>query len=141
MYDLAVQGGKVYIEGTFMETNVYIQDGVIAKLTVENLSADEVVDAKGLFVLPGFIDPHVHMALDLGNAISCDDFESGSASAAKGGVTTILDFLDPVAHEDDLIRAFEKRYKIAQKSIIDYGFHATLSSFHGDIEKMVKQVK
>ncbi len=141
MYDLAVQGGKVYIAGDFVETNVYIKDGKIAKLTEETLSSDEVVDAKGLFVLPGLIDPHVHMALDLGNAMSCDDFESGSVAAAKGGVTTILDFLDPIAHEDDLIRAFEKRYKIAQKSIIDFGFHTTLSSFHGDIGKIVKKVK
>lgn len=141
MYDLAVQGGKVYSAGDFVETNVYIKDGKISKLTEKTLSSVEVVDAKGLFVLPGFIDPHVHMALDLGNAISCDDFESGSVAAAKGGVTTILDFLDPVAHEDDLIRSFEKRYKIAQKSIIDFGFHATLASFHGDIGKTVKQVK
>lgn len=141
MYDLAVQGGKVYSDGDFVETNVYIKDGKIAKLTDEILSSVESVDAKGLFVLPGFIDPHVHMALDLGNAKSCDDFESGSVAAAKGGVTTILDFLDPIAHEDDLIRAFEKRYKLALSSIIDFGFHATLSSFHGDVGKMVKQVK
>lgn len=141
MYDLAVQGGKVYRAGDFVETNVYIKDGKIAKLTDKILSSVEVVDAKGLFVLPGFIDPHVHMALDLGDATSCDDFESGSVAAAKGGVTTILDFLDPIAHEDDLIRAFEKRYKLAQNSIIDFGFHATLSSFHGDVGKIVKQVK
>ena len=63
MYDLAVQGGKVYRAGDFVETNVYIKDGKIAKLTDETLSSTEVVDAKGLFVLPGFIDPHVHMAL------------------------------------------------------------------------------
>jgi dihydropyrimidinase len=141
MCDLAVRGGKVYIEGDFVETNVYINDGKIVKLTDETLSSKEEIDARGLFVLPGLIDPHVHMALDLGAITSCDDFESGSVAAAKGGVTTILDFLDPVAHEDDLIRAFEKRYKIAQKSIIDFGFHATLSSFHGDIGKIVKQVK
>lgn len=141
MYDLAVHGGKVYCAGDFVETNIYIKGGKIAKLTDETFSSIEVVDAKGLFVLPGFIDPHVHMALDLGNATSCDDFESGSVAAAKGGVTTILDFLDPIAHEDDLIRAFEKRYEKAQNSIIDFGFHATLSSFHGDIGKIVKQVK
>jgi dihydropyrimidinase len=140
MYDLAVRGGKVYSDGKYVETNVYIKEGKIAKLTEDTLSSIETVDAKGLFVLPGFIDPHVHMALDLGSATSCDDFESGSVAAAKGGVTTILDFLDPIAHEDDLIRAFEKRYKLAQNSIIDFGFHATLSSFHGDVGKIVKQV-
>ena len=48
------------------------------------------IDAEGRYVLPGFIDPHVHMELPFMGTVSADDFETGTASGIAGGTTSII---------------------------------------------------
>src|SRR5437870_11786972 len=55
-------------------------------------NGEEFVDATGLLIFPGVVDPHTHLFLDTGTDKTVDDFASGSASAAAGGVTTYIDF-------------------------------------------------
>ncbi len=139
--DLAIKNGDVFLKGAFQKTNVYVKDGRIAEITDQNLDAEETYDAKGAMVLPGLIDPHVHFALDLGAFVSVDDFSAGSKAAAYGGVTTFIDFLDPVDNADDLKRAFETRLKEAKTSHLDYAFHATIKNPKGDLETFVQTMK
>lgn len=129
MYDVGLVNGEVYIEGEFYKRNVYIRLEKIALITEKIESAKKMVDCSGLKILPGFIDPHVHMALDLGEFISADDFESGTKAAAFGGVTTILDFLDPITRQADYQRILKKRMSEAENACIDYSFHLTLGNF------------
>lgn len=78
--------------------DVLIEDGVIVSVgAIRPGEVDEVIDARGLFVLPGLVDAHVHVR-DPGLTHK-EDFESASAAAVAGGVTTILvmPFDDPVA--------------------------------------------
>ena len=65
MYDYAIVNGRLYRDGTWVHQNLYVQHGKIALISDEFLPALETVDAKGLEVLPGLIDPHVHFELDL----------------------------------------------------------------------------
>lgn len=144
MYDLAIVGGTVYLDGHMERADLYIHGesiAAIARNPAVRAEAREMVDATGLLVFPGIIDPHVHMALKVGAHTSCDDFASGSEAAARGGVTTIIDFLDPIAHEDALHEAFESRMTEAAPCMIDYSFHATLSAFNGNVERLVNSVK
>ncbi|SHJ19822.1 dihydropyrimidinase [Dethiosulfatibacter aminovorans DSM 17477] len=137
MFDLGIVKGKVYLDGKFAETNVYIRDGSIEKVSDEELDCERTLDAKGRLVLPGFIDPHVHFSLDLGEFSSRDDFESGSRAAAFGGVTTFLDFTRPIHNHDEALEAIRERKKEAVKSCVDYSLHLTLGNFSGDVEKLV----
>ncbi|TVP94653.1 MAG: dihydropyrimidinase [Acholeplasmatales bacterium] len=141
MYDLAIMNGNVYTPEGWKKTNIYVKEGRIAKLDIEKYEADDYVDATDLEVLPGIIDPHVHFELAVGNHRSVDDFHTGSISAAYGGVTSFIDFLDPVSHHSDLEKAYEKRLALAQKSVVDYMFHATLANPQGDLEAFVKNMK
>lgn len=90
-------------------------------------------------VLPGFIDAHVHFNLGVGENVSIDDFFEGSKKAAMGGITTFIDFLDPINNVSQLDEAFNKRYELAKKSVVDYGFHVTLGNPDGDVKELLNK--
>ncbi len=143
MFDLAIVRGFVYRSGDFFRENVYIKGGKIAAVTSEVLEAREVYSADGLWVLPGFIDPHVHFSLRVGKWTSVDDFFSGSVSAAFGGITTFIDFIDPVKSVAEMEEAFKRRLEEAKSSVVDYAFHATIASptdAPGDIASKAKEL-
>ena len=52
-----------------------------------------VIDADGLLVMPGGIDPHTHMELPFMGTVASEDFFTGTSAAAAGGTTTIIDFV------------------------------------------------
>jgi len=76
----------------------------------------------------------------MGHISSTDDFKSGSISAAFGGVTTFIDFLDPVDNASDLEKAYYKRLEEAKDSVIDYKFHATLKNPVGNVPQIVDKM-
>ena len=127
MSDLGIKNGFVYLDGELQKINLYIKNEKISAISTDEFKCEKIVDAAGRYVLPGFIDPHVHFSLGVGNNISKDDFEEGSKEAALGGVTTYIDFLDPIKKADEISLEFEKRRKMAAKSYVDYAFHATIA--------------
>ena len=137
MFELAVKNGSVWIDGTFRRTNVYVENGIISQISGDSYPARKTIDASNRLVLPGFIDPHVHFALDVGKAVSADDFLSGSRAAAYGGVTTIIDFLDPADSAEGIGKAFAKRKEEARFCAVDYKFHATLKNPAGRVQECV----
>jgi len=141
MYDKAIINGKVYINQSWEFVNLYIQGEKIAKISDDFFDASELIDAKGLEVLPGIIDPHVHFELDLGFIKSVDDFYSGSVAALYGGVTSYVDFLEPTDSVKELERSYHERLELAKKSVIDYHFHACIKNPKGDLEAYVIKMK
>lgn len=86
----------------------------------------EVIDATGLFVLPGVIDPHVHIELDTGIYKTPDSWAVESRAAAYGGVTTVIDFATQFKGQT-LQEAVEQRLREAAPSVIDYSFHVMVT--------------
>ena len=125
-----------------MKADVLIRDGRIAAVAT-NLGAGEeqVIDASGMLVLPGLVDPHTHFELDTGSDKTLDDFTSASESAAAGGVTTFLDFA-PQQHGERFQATLERRLSRMQgRSLVDYGIHLNitdlLSGWEADLKALV----
>ena len=138
---LLIKNGLVYIDSSWQKVNILIGGERFVYVGKEDEPADEVMDATGLKIIPGIIDPHVHFALYCGTVTSVDDFESGSRSAAYGGVTTIIDFLDPTRNARKLERSFYDRLELAKKCHVDYHFHACIKEPDGDLEQYVLMMK
>ena len=141
MFDLGIVNGRIYIEGHWYVGNLYIKDDKISTISHALLTAKEEYDAKGRDILPGFIDPHVHFQLNCGKHTSVDDFYNGSKAAAFGGITTYIDFLDPVKNNEALKKAFNERRVLAMNSVIDYAFHATIAGLDEQPINFVNQAK
>ena len=140
MNDLLIKNGLVFQKGKWVKTNLAVLGEKISYIGDEEVPSKEVLDVTGLKVLPGLIDPHVHFELNCGRVTSCDDFYSGSVCAAYGGVTTIVDFLDPTRNAEELEKSYYERIALAKKSLVDYHMHACIREPNGDLEEYVKTV-
>src|ERR1700735_1245858 len=88
---------------------------------IAETSADKVIDATGMYVIPGGVDAHTHLDMPFGGTTSADDFETGTRAAAFGGTTTLIDF--PIQYKGQPPRkALDTWWKKAEsKACIDYG--------------------
>ncbi len=94
---------------------------------LEPIPGEEVVDASGLLVLPGGVDVHTHMDLDLGTVRATDDFYTGTVAAACGGTTTIVDHMAFGPKGCSISHQIDAYHKLADgKAVIDYGFHGVM---------------
>jgi dihydropyrimidinase len=138
---MLIQGGTVVTADGERKADVLVRDGKVADVREGIASGEDVIDATGLLVLPGVVDPHTHLLLDTGTARTADDFESGSASAAAGGVTTYLDFA-PQLHGQPFREALRARLDLIEgRSHVDYGIHLNITDladgWEGELEGLV----
>ena len=127
---LLIKNGRIITATDDYVADVFI-DGETVSAIGRNLpiKADRTIDASNRLVMPGGIDPHVHMELPFGGTVSSDDFKTGTIAAAFGGTTTIIDFAIQSkgmtmtqAHEAWLAKS-------EGKCAIDYGWHLAITKF------------
>ena len=100
-------------------------------------AVDRIVDVSGCYVLPGAVDAHTHLDLPVGDAVSADDFATGTIAAACGGTTTIIDFATQARGGTlrDALDAWHRRAR--DKAAVDYGFHMVICDVHaGALDEM-----
>jgi dihydropyrimidinase len=128
---LLIRNGEIVTAADRYVADLYCEDGRIAAIgqNLEKRGAkDEVLDASGRFVFPGFIDPHVHMELPFMGTVSADDFETGTASGIAGGTTCIIDFVIP-ARGQSLLDGLKEWRERAKKAVADYTFHMAVTGW------------
>jgi len=135
-FDLVIRGGTLVTASEIYQADIGIQGGIIAAIGTD-LQGKQVIDAKGKLVLPGAIDPHVHLDMPQGAAVSSDDFETGTIAAAFGGTTTLIDFIEPEIDEPLLDALRLRRAQADGKVSIDYGLHMTLSQANAQVLNQV----
>lgn len=123
--DMVIRGGQVVSPDRIVSASVAIEGGVIVAVGHDDVmpAGREEVRADGLFLLPGAIDSHVHFR-DPGYPHK-ETWQSGSAAAACGGVTTVFDMpnTNPPTGTVDALRL---KLKAAERSYVDFGIHALL---------------
>jgi dihydropyrimidinase len=127
-YDLVVKGGLVVTAERTSVADVGIVGERIAAIGAE-LSGVRELDARGLYVIPGAIDGHVHLndpTFPPYATLTADTFATGTRAAAFGGVTTVVDFAQPAVGQP-LIEELDRRRSDADgEAVIDYGLHLNL---------------
>lgn len=140
-----IRHGRVITAVDDYVADILVDDDVIALIgSGIEVDADRVIDASGKLVLPGGVDPHTHMEWPSVGTQTIDTFTSGTAAAAKGGTTTIIDF--PVQEfGESLLQTLEKwQAKLeANKPHVDVGFHMIIRDLAGgrmqDVPRLVKE--
>ncbi len=124
--DLLIKNGIIVNADQEIAADVHIRNGLIYNIEkdirLNKGDIAEVIDAYRMFVMPGGVDPHVHMYLAGPAGHSSDDFVSGSRAALLGGTTTIIDFVTPYRGES-LTDALKARMEEASDCNTDYSFH------------------
>jgi len=126
--DLVVKNGRVAVSSSLRSCAIAVKDGKITWMGSSSNapSAQRVIDASGLLVLPGVIDVHVHMR-DPG-ATYKEDFRSGTAAAAAGGVTTVFDMPNNSPPTKDVEGLRLKVEAAEEKALVDYALYGLLTA-------------
>lgn len=130
---------KAYVGKELVDCSFAINEGSILKIGKEATmpKAETRIDLKNLLVLPGLIDVHVHLR-DEGKAYK-EDFYSGTAAAAAGGITTVFDMPNnnPVTMS---VEALKNRMEKAEKKIlVNVGFYSEFPKKNSEIEKIIAE--
>lgn len=138
-----IKNGLVVTPDGVEETDILIEGGTIAALSqIVPAVEDTVIDAAGRYVLPGGIETHTHLDLEVMGMHTADDFFTGTRAALFGGNTAFLDFATQFRGETmtEGFRNWDK--KAAAGSYIDYGYHMAVTEWNKKLaDEMPKMVE
>jgi len=135
--DTVIAGGTLVTAQRTVKSSIAIDDGIIVAVGDERTlpNANQIFDATGKYIFPGIVDPHAHIE----GYYSIDSYESGTAAAALGGVTTIINFAwqawvgpgpDSISiwdEEGTLLDGIARQKQKGADSLVDFGLHGGIS--------------
>lgn len=138
---LLIKGGEVVSPAGSTIADVLVDGETIAAVgVVEAPSETEVVDATGRYVIPGAVDAHTHLDMEIGVTRSADDFTSGTRAAACGGTTTVIDFATAYRGETAARGLARWHEKASGRAVIDYAFHMTITELTAPAPDLVGEM-
>lgn len=137
---LIIKNGYLATEEGIIKADLLIENEKITRIAsnifVEPM--DEVIDASQKIVMPGIIDAHVHYNMKTANGRTIDNYETGTAAAAFGGITTFIDYASPIEGKSLLDSLKIRENEAEGHSYIDYNFHVEIT---GDFPQDFNQLK
>ena len=135
---LLVRGGAVVTADRQFRADVLCEAGRIAQVgpAIDPPPGADILDAGGLLVMPGGIDPHTHMELPFMGTVASEDFFTGTSAAAAGGTTTIIDFAIPPPGTS-LVDAWHEWSAKAEKAAADYSFHVAVTWWSDEVAEQM----
>ena len=117
-----IENARIFVNGHLVRANIVVESGKIESVGKRKVTRfDEKIDARNRFVLPGLVDAHAH--LHDPNFTNREDFTSGTAAAAAGGITTVVEMV--LSTPVDTVRRVKTKIRVGEKrSLIDFSLHA-----------------
>jgi dihydropyrimidinase len=140
--ELIIKNGIVVTASDIYRADIGVNKGKIVEIAddIAVKKGGEALDAKGMYVMPGGIDVHVHLELPFCGTVSKDDFENGTKAAACGGLTTLIDYgIQQKGHAVmEAIKA--RREKADERVCIDYSLHGGITDWEkarGEMDELI----
>ena len=128
---ILIKNGNIITAADNYVADIFIEGETISQIG-KNLSikADEIIDATGLIIFPGAIDPHVHLEMPFMGTFSSDNYETGTRAALYGGTTTVIDFILQKQGNSLYDAYWEWSGRANNNAVGDYSFHMAVTDFN-----------
>jgi len=129
-----IKNGTIITATDMYKADILVNNGIISEIGKEiSKIASEIIDAADKWVMPGGVDIHTQLDAEVDGMTTVDDFETGTAAAAAGGTTTVIDFAQQ-AIGSTLAQTLEAwKAKAVTRAVVDYGFHIALAEVNDAI--------
>ncbi|MES2285748.1 MAG: dihydropyrimidinase [Bacteroidota bacterium] len=138
---LLIKNGRIITAADDYIADIYIENEKIVTIG-KNLSvtADQVIDAKNKLVIPGGIDPHVHLDMPFMGTYSSDNYETGTRAALFGGTTMVIDFILQTQGKSLYSALNEWKGRSDGNAVGDYSFHMAVTDFNENTKAEIKDM-
>ncbi len=134
-----IKNGRIVTPSEDFAGDILIEGEKIIQLGNDlEAEAELVIDAGGLLVMPGGIDPHVHLEMPFMGTFSSDNYETGTAAALYGGTTTVIDFVLQTQGKSLYSALEEWRSRSDGNAVCDYSFHMAVTDFNAHTKKEIE---
>lgn len=134
-----IKNGRVVTATDNFIADVFIEGETVSAIGKNlQVSADEIIDATGKLVMPGGIDPHVHLDMPFMGTFSSDSYETGTRAALYGGTTTVIDFILQKQGNSLQSALDEWSGRATGTAVGDYSFHMAVTDYNEDTKKEIK---
>jgi dihydropyrimidinase len=141
---LRIKNGRVITATDDYVADIFIEGETISAIGKQlPFSADNEIDATGMLVLPGGVDPHVHLDMPFMGTSSSDNYETGTKAALFGGTTTVIDFV--LQTQGSSLRSALEAWQSRShgNAVGDYSFHMAVTDFNeatkAEIGEMIRE--
>ena len=138
---ILIKNGRIITASEDYIADIFIEGETISCIG-KNLSnkADKIIDASEMLVIPGGIDPHVHLDMPFMGTFSSDDYSTGTNAALHGGTTMVIDFILQTQGKSLHHALGEWQGRSNGNAFGDYSFHMAVTDFNEDTKKEIAQM-
>jgi dihydropyrimidinase len=136
---ILIKNGRVITATDDYVADIYIEGETIKMIGLDlNVNADEEIDASGKLVMPGGIDPHVHLDMPFMGTYSSDNYETGTRAALFGGTTSVIDFILQTQGKSLQSALHEWKGRSDNNAVGDYSFHMAVTDFNDETKNEIQ---
>ena len=135
-----IKNGRIITADADYIADIFIEGEIISTIGRNlDVKADKIIDAAGKLVLPGGIDPHVHLDMPFMGTYSSDNYETGTRAALYGGTTMVIDFILQTQGKSlhEALTAWKGRSD--NNCVGDYSFHMAVTDFNEGTKKEIQE--
>ena len=134
-----IKNGRIITADADYIADIFIEGEIIQTIGKNlDVKAETIIDASGKLVMPGGIDPHVHLDMPFMGTSSSDSYETGTRAALYGGTTMVIDFVLQTQGKSLQAALNEWKGRSDNNCVGDYSFHMAVTDFNEETKKEIQ---